>query len=432
MASLLDDNRYAVLATARGDGRAHAAPVAFVMADGSFWIATVQGLRLRNLRAIPWASVVVMDGDADEDEEGTPHRALTAEGPVVLHDVAYSRASRSNGSTGTATHLIGPQRSSSCARSGSSRMRPVRAACVLVPVPSCSRPAPRRRPARRTPPGGARAEQRDGRVTRSARRTRACSSPRARRRASSSVWSRSAADRATATSSRRAGPAAAAGSGLHPPRYMTLPSGTVTFLFTDIEGSTELVRRLRERYHEVLGEHQRIVREAVTEAGGTEIDTQGDSFFFVFRRAREAVLAAANAQRVLAAHDWPEDGVIRVRMGIHTGEAAAVDGRYVGVAVHRAARISAAGHGGQVLLSQTTHNLLEDEEELPLGLARSGRAATKGLRPARARLPAGHPRASRALPAAHHHAEARAPPATDRRQGAKVAAPRRRARRGRH
>ncbi len=88
MASLLDDNRYAVLATARGDGRAHAAPVAFVVADGSFWIATVQGLRLRNLRAIPWASIVVMDGDADEDEEGTPHRALTAEGPVVLHDVA--------------------------------------------------------------------------------------------------------------------------------------------------------------------------------------------------------------------------------------------------------------------------------------------------------------------------------------------------------
>jgi hypothetical protein len=88
MLSLLDENRYCVLATARPDGRAHAAPVAFVVADGSFWIATVQGLRLRNLGATPWASIVVMDGDADEGEEGIPHRALTAEGPVELHAVA--------------------------------------------------------------------------------------------------------------------------------------------------------------------------------------------------------------------------------------------------------------------------------------------------------------------------------------------------------
>ena len=87
MASLLEDNRYCVLATARRDGRAHAAPVGFVVADGSFWIATVEGLRLRNLRATPWVSIVVMDGDADEGEEGTPHRALTAEGPAVLHDI---------------------------------------------------------------------------------------------------------------------------------------------------------------------------------------------------------------------------------------------------------------------------------------------------------------------------------------------------------
>ena len=88
MAAFLDDIRYAVLATARPDGRAHAAPVAFVVSEGSFWVATVNGLRLRNLRAGPWASIVVMDGDADEGEEGKPHRALTAEGPVVLHDVA--------------------------------------------------------------------------------------------------------------------------------------------------------------------------------------------------------------------------------------------------------------------------------------------------------------------------------------------------------
>ena len=143
------------------------------------------------------------------------------------------------------------------------------------------------------------------------------------------------------------------------------PTGTVTFLFTDIEGSTALVRRLRERYQDVLAAHQRVIRQAVAEAGAVEIDTQGDSFFFVFRRARDAVLAAANAQRALEAHEWPEDGIVQVRMGIHTGEAAAAGGRYHGVAVHRAARISAAGHGGQVLLSQTTHNLLEDDEELP-------------------------------------------------------------------
>ncbi len=87
MAALLDVHRYCVLATARADGRAHAAPVAFVVAQGAFWIATVEGLRLRNLRANPWASLVVMEGDADEGETGTPHRALTAEGPVGLHDV---------------------------------------------------------------------------------------------------------------------------------------------------------------------------------------------------------------------------------------------------------------------------------------------------------------------------------------------------------
>jgi F420H(2)-dependent biliverdin reductase len=88
MAALLERHRYCVLATGRPDGRPHASPVAFVVADGAFWIATVAGLRLRNLRATPWASVVVMEGEADEGEEGEPHRALTAEGPVTLHEVA--------------------------------------------------------------------------------------------------------------------------------------------------------------------------------------------------------------------------------------------------------------------------------------------------------------------------------------------------------
>jgi hypothetical protein len=87
LAALLERRRYCVLATARPDGRAHAAPVGFAVVDGAFWIATVEGLRLRNLLATAWASVVVMEGEADEGEPGPPHRALTAEGPVELHEV---------------------------------------------------------------------------------------------------------------------------------------------------------------------------------------------------------------------------------------------------------------------------------------------------------------------------------------------------------
>jgi class 3 adenylate cyclase/streptogramin lyase len=143
---------------------------------------------------------------------------------------------------------------------------------------------------------------------------------------------------------------------------------TATFLFTDIEGSTALLKQLRERYAVALADHHRILREAFAAHGGTEIDNQGDSFFVAFRRAREAVLAAADAQLALHAHEWPDDVSLRVRMGIHTGEADFAGGRYVGVSVHRAARISALGHGGQVLVSQTTKHLLEDEEDRLPGL----------------------------------------------------------------
>ena len=143
-------------------------------------------------------------------------------------------------------------------------------------------------------------------------------------------------------------------------------SATVSFLFTDIEGSTRLLKHLRERYGDSLDDHQRILREAFAANGGREIDTQGDAFFVAFDRARDAILAAADSQRALAEHDWPEGAEFRVRIGIHTGEAAVAGERYVGLAVNRAARISAAGHGGQVLVSQTTLNLIEDEEtELP-------------------------------------------------------------------
>jgi alpha-glucoside transport system substrate-binding protein len=140
-----------------------------------------------------------------------------------------------------------------------------------------------------------------------------------------------------------------------------LPVGTVTFLFTDIEGSTQLLKQLRDRYGEALEEHQRILREAFAEHGGHEIDTQGDSFFVAFRRANDAVAAAIACQRRLGAHAWPDDRELRVRMGIHTGEPSIGGERYVGVGVHRAARVGAVGHGGQILLSNATRELVEDE-----------------------------------------------------------------------
>ena len=147
-----------------------------------------------------------------------------------------------------------------------------------------------------------------------------------------------------------------------------LPTGTVTFLFTDIEGSTKLLHELGgPRYAEVLAEHQRILREAFAAHHGREVDTQGDSFFVAFRRAKDAVSAAVDAQRDLAAGNWPAGAEVKVRMGLHTGEPQVGEERYVGLGVHKAARIGAAGHGGQVLLSRTTRELVEDE--VPPGVA---------------------------------------------------------------
>src|SRR6266540_2200916 len=123
---------------------------------------------------------------------------------------------------------------------------------------------------------------------------------------------------------------------------MALPEGTVTFLFSDVEGSTQLARQLGDRYAGVLADHLRVLRTAFGERGGHEIDTQGDSLFVAFPRAKDAVLAAAAAQRALAEHAWPDGCELRVRMGLHTGEAVVTDDRYLGVAVHHAARICAA------------------------------------------------------------------------------------------
>ena len=145
-----------------------------------------------------------------------------------------------------------------------------------------------------------------------------------------------------------------------------LPGGTVTFAFTDIEGSTRLLQALGDAYADVSRDHRRIVRETFGAHGGTEIDTQGDSFFFSFARARDAVAAAVDAQRALRDHAWPEGATVRVRMGLHTGEPQVGDEGYLGLDVVRAARISAAGHGGQILVSETTRALLGNQ--LPEGV----------------------------------------------------------------
>jgi hypothetical protein len=139
---------------------------------------------------------------------------------------------------------------------------------------------------------------------------------------------------------------------------LDLPTGTVTFLFTDIERSTRLLSELGDEYADVLAEHHRRIRDAVGRHGGIEMGTQGDGFSVVFPRAASAVAAAADAQRSLAA------GPVRVRMGVHTGEPSLTDEGYVGLAVHQAARIAAAGHGGQVVVSETTCALLDGEFEL--------------------------------------------------------------------
>jgi predicted ATPase/class 3 adenylate cyclase len=146
-----------------------------------------------------------------------------------------------------------------------------------------------------------------------------------------------------------------------------LPTGTVTFLFTDIEGSTQLVTTLGDAYRQVLEAHAGVIRAAIANHDGTEVSTEGDSFFAVFPSALEAVQAAAEAQRGLASHPWPEGVTVRVRMGLHTGEGRLGGDSYVGIDVHRAARIAAAGHGGQVLLSDATQAVVGSS--LPDGLA---------------------------------------------------------------
>jgi class 3 adenylate cyclase len=140
-----------------------------------------------------------------------------------------------------------------------------------------------------------------------------------------------------------------------------LPRGTVTFLFTDIESSTRLLREQPESYARQLAEHRANLRDAFRRHRGVEVDTQGDAFFVAFSRASDAVSAAEDAQRAIG------DGQVRVRMGIHTGEPVVTDEGYVGLDVHRAARIAAAGHGGQILLSQSARDLVARNDIRDLG-----------------------------------------------------------------
>jgi len=146
----------------------------------------------------------------------------------------------------------------------------------------------------------------------------------------------------------------------------------VTFLFTDIEGSTRILQARPERYGELLAEHRRLLRRAFAANGGREVGTQGDGFFVAFARARDAVAAALEAQRSLTAHSWSDGIVPRVRMGLHTGEATWTDETYVGLGVHRAARICDAGHGGQILLSNATREVLDDDRGAEMMLADLG------------------------------------------------------------
>jgi len=141
-----------------------------------------------------------------------------------------------------------------------------------------------------------------------------------------------------------------------------LPCGTVTLLFSDIAGSTRLLEELGEGYADALAEHRRLLRATFARHGGVEVDTQGDAFFVAFAKASDALAAAAEAQSALAVA-----GGIRIRIGMHTGEPRRTDEGYVGMDVNRAARIAAAGHGGQILLSQSTRQLIDGGELLDLG-----------------------------------------------------------------
>jgi DNA-binding NarL/FixJ family response regulator/class 3 adenylate cyclase len=145
-----------------------------------------------------------------------------------------------------------------------------------------------------------------------------------------------------------------------------LPTGTVTLLFTDLEGSTGLIRTLGDRYGEVLDDHRRLLTGIVAEHGGWEVDTAGDGSFVAFTSAREGVAAAVAAQRAVTSHDWPGESAVRTRMALHTAEPRRAEKGYHGLGVHLAARLCQAGAGGQILISDSTRAVIADD--LPTGV----------------------------------------------------------------
>ena len=186
-----------------------------------------------------------------------------------------------------------------------------------------------------------------------------------------------------------------------------LPTGTVTFLFSDIEKSTRLATEHADAWPAILERHRVLLRAAFEAAGGVEAGTEGDSFFVVFPGAPDAVAAAVEAQRALAAEPWAADTEVRVRMGMHTGEASFSAKTYAGLNVHRASRVASVAHGGQVLLSDATRALVEGA--LPRGrvAARPRRAPAQGPRSARAPVAAGDRWAPGHLPGDRHGGERR-------------------------
>ncbi|HZD23488.1 MAG TPA: adenylate/guanylate cyclase domain-containing protein, partial [Acidimicrobiia bacterium] len=158
-----------------------------------------------------------------------------------------------------------------------------------------------------------------------------------------------------------------------------LPTGTVTFLVSDIEGSTRLASTLGDGWPVLLDAHAGIVRDAVIDSGGLEVSTEGDSFFCVFAVAGDALRAAVSIQKTLASHPWPDGSAVKVRIGLHTGLGTLGGADYVGLDVHLAARISAAGHGGEVLVSESTRTLISDTLPEGVGLRDLGEHWLRGL-----------------------------------------------------
>lgn len=159
----------------------------------------------------------------------------------------------------------------------------------------------------------------------------------------------------------------------------TLPTGVVTFLFSDIEDSTGLVRRLGDAYGRFLADARRLCRAAIRAAGGREVETRGDEMFAVFKQARAGLEAALAIQRKVRARAWPDEVEVRIRIGLHTGRPTLTDTGYMGLAVHTAARICFASHGGQILLSRTTMQACQKSRPEGVGFAELGRFQLRGL-----------------------------------------------------